>query len=425
MSRTHFALAVPRDTEVPLANESLYSALRRIFLRNHTMTCDVGGHLSVHILGPLSARCAQEFGSRLGITLDMVGRLCGADFTTSRKDFRVVAPALRFCRACLGCDYHSILFQHLGLVACPLHKTALEDCCPHCGAPIKPTVRSIIEFPYECPGCRNRLARSRREEGDAAIRTSVDGMLSSARIRLTGTGTSGLRRRFDDRWSFSGTRSQASRYVHRATDFGTSNVEPFLKFPEEIHVIGQDHCFSDMSGLLMFLVDHCPGTDDTIHLVERFGSTPRGVRTDMESSLTGALLYKTLVSFNLLKEFCFVHDHIHRGGSRDGLNLGWCRPIRYGEQLPDEPHLDDRLFQLEILGLLACLLARHGQQSPLQDLSWQDVPHPICFVPHWGIDEDTTPKRVRMRPRATEDTLLRLFRRRGLTRLSPDVCRLS
>ena len=288
MRRALFSLAVPPDSEVSLANESLYSALTRVFLRNQTMTCDFEGHLPAYIFGPLSARRALEFGCRLGITLEAVGRLCGADFTTNRKDFRVVAPALRFCRACLGCGYHSILFQHLGLVSCPLHKTALEDCCPHCSAPIKPTVRSIIEFPYECHGCRNRLARSNREEGDAATRTAVDGMLSSARIRLTRTGTSGQSRRFDDSWPFGGTGSQASRYVHRATDFGTSGAEPLFRFPEEIHVIGECHGFSDMTMLLVFLVDHCPGTDDTIRLVDRFGSTPRGVRTDMESSLTGA-----------------------------------------------------------------------------------------------------------------------------------------
>jgi hypothetical protein len=61
---------------------------------------------------------------------------------------------VRWCPECLQSGYHAVWFQLASLSHCPLHGMALEERCPHCGAPHLPCALTPRESGvFECHQC--------------------------------------------------------------------------------------------------------------------------------------------------------------------------------------------------------------------------------------------------------------------------------
>jgi len=60
--------------------------------------------------------------------------------------------SLRYCPVCIGCGFHSPIYQYLHLTRCPIHREQLIDVCPSCKFPIIDTLanRALLN-PYGCP----------------------------------------------------------------------------------------------------------------------------------------------------------------------------------------------------------------------------------------------------------------------------------
>ena len=86
---------------------------------------------------------------------------------------------------------------------------------------------------------------------------------------------------------------------------------------------------------------------------------------------------------------------------------------RYGAFAVDEPELDFRLMQLEMLGMFAKLLLMHPHQAPTTEVNWTDLPHELEFAPAWvKIVAPGQPFQYMIRPRVTEGSLRRLIARK-------------
>lgn len=61
----------------------------------------------------------------------------------------------RFCQGCLERGYHSVFFQVLGLLRCPIHAEPLLDDCRSCHAPTGPFAlcSDSFDWPFHCASC--------------------------------------------------------------------------------------------------------------------------------------------------------------------------------------------------------------------------------------------------------------------------------
>lgn len=137
--------ASPRLTWLPSwfkAHESLWSVAAKLTTANVCQLEDVFEF--VPPLGQLQYSLWNLDDPTVGIELGKYLKLPLKDLSTAFiQDFLVLPEyrllfnhSLRYCPRCLASGFHSVLFQHRGVVRCPLHNAAISESCPRCFRPI-------------------------------------------------------------------------------------------------------------------------------------------------------------------------------------------------------------------------------------------------------------------------------------------------
>lgn len=164
--------------------------------------------------------------------------------------------------------------------------------------------------------------------------------------------------------------------------------------------------------VLIFLTQLCRGHEiQAIRLANRLGRWPLGLRLNSQATVIAAALYKLAVAYDLVQEASTVLELQLGSLTEKGRACYGKQMVRYGDSEPNIPELDYRLMQLEMLGMFAWLLIWYRDHTPLSSVSWIDLPHAIEFAPSWHITQEPSGLRVRIRSRATEQSIRRLAQR--------------
>jgi len=142
------------------AHESLWSALGKLATVN---LLDVPGlrwvskamkSLDSNLWLPIEKTDAVELMSALDIPLPAAKTAFLFDLVPEPQDRVFISRGVRYCPLCLEHGFHSSLFQHLLVVRCPVHGSALEDACPRCKMPFSPAA----DHPWRCNSCGRTIA---------------------------------------------------------------------------------------------------------------------------------------------------------------------------------------------------------------------------------------------------------------------------
>lgn len=195
----------PVDLSQRWANESLFGRLSRIGLRHPTTDelfnrelrgCSLAAN-PLTLAFSLSKMRGHESVDQLRQFVGEAGhqgldRLIGSDMlqlpealSSSSSTQRFLRPVLRYCPQCLQRGYHSMLFQHLGVVRCPGHGVALREGCPHCKAPVEPKLRSALVKPFECRKCASLMVKTVLPPEARDEQRRVDDLIGDWRRDLT------------------------------------------------------------------------------------------------------------------------------------------------------------------------------------------------------------------------------------------------
>lgn len=417
---TASTMALARRVKSNLHNESVYGRLTSHFSVHFGARQDTApAHIdNLPIFANWSSRGTSTLAKFLACEQADIERMQGRDLG---KPGSQIALSLRFCESCMREGYHPVLFQHLALFRCDRHGELLRERCPHCLHSITPTFSNIRRFPWMCDSCEaplSSLLTQRRRRGDFEL---LDAAWNPVRTQL-GTVSRGCTLRGGDT-TLQGKQFSSpalSRIVQRASlacaplqmqgwRFRSLRVQVDDAVPRQSgYGVGHDH-LGALTDLLVWLSRHCSGADEACELIQRLGKAPQGLRLNRDVAALPALLCKTLYCYGLTEDFYNIHFRKHTQLTARTLS---SHPIRYSRPILASKRVDARLVQLEILGLLALLIATTRRNMPLAELSWHHLPLPAQYVPSWHAwDEGDGKVTIEMRARASETNLVRLFLR--------------
>jgi len=419
-----------------LDNESMYSAWSR-HCDIHAVDTGVYSPLLPHILRRnlftrLNSIEIKDVCVEMGLSERRVQMLLATDMAGWSK--YVVSSSLRFCVKCLDLGYHSVVYQHVALACCPLHNLPLEDVCPHCKCEIIPTFLSAIKHPFECPHCDASLARTVPRPQDGHDAMLADQMASGRRGML-------LAEPDNRRWDVylhnarmlvgPPSRNLASRHYQRLCIWADRANTHWMHFSEEtLHVVpahtrghatGADSLDLALAAERVFIWLRqvcCAHEYSANRLAHRLGKYPRGLRINVHGSLVGAALYKLAVAYDMVQEMQTLFDADVLAMDQPARATSGRKVVRYGASCPEEPELDFRLFQLEMLGMFAKFLVSNRHLDPMYKVSWLELPHPMEFAPTWKAGKSLGNICYRIRARVNETAVQRLVIRKWHEELS-------
>jgi hypothetical protein len=423
----------------PFSHESMYAFWTRHAIANGNDLPDLKDFekiskrsLFVGLIDPIGdKKILVDF---LGISSGKVGHLCGDDIFADQGRGLLRHNGLRYCSKCMEFGYHSELYQHLAISRCPLHDIPLEIYCRNCGKLISLTFRSALSNPFECPNCNDSLSRTVTrfsDAGDALLADELAGARRAPLCRLRPLGATV--RYFLQESQIQHTRKQVSlsRVVQRMlvwehpsdSHWNRFKCEKLILLPE--HTRGEFHDKESLDlGLaaervIIWLRRNMTKHElAAIHLANRLGRRPEGLRLNSSTTVVSAAYFKLLVAYDLVQEGAILFDRKADDLYEKALVCYGRSVQRYGDGAPEFPKLNYRLLQLEILGLFAKLLVEYRNERPLCGVSWIQLPQSVEFVPSWSTQRRGEEVHVDIRPRATETSVLRLMKRRDKAHLS-------
>ena len=138
-------------------HESIVSILWKFVRMNALPGHLAAGYLSRTPVDPYDGIDAHREAidvARMRVTLGLSRRVIRASVIAAHHRGAVCAN-FRYCRACLGRGYHSLLYQFERVARCPIHRRPLETACRSCGYRIAYRLNArLLETPYRCPQCR-------------------------------------------------------------------------------------------------------------------------------------------------------------------------------------------------------------------------------------------------------------------------------
>ncbi len=367
----------------------------------------------------------------LGIDDACLGRLRGHGvfFPSGARPAHFVKH-LRFCPWCLEFGFHSMCYQFEGIYACPLHSVALRENCPVCKARFTPTVGTCIERPFECNECDHPLASSLPSAHCREDAIFADQMIGHRRPEIYGAASFGEVTGGEPLHPGAPIGARRSKQVQRATVWGARGSPQWFAFREEVMVIAPRHTRGNLgpsdrmdastaaARTLNWLRTACGEHEQVARrLAMRLGRSPQGLRLNSHASVIGAALYRVAACYDLVQELVHMIDHVP--ALADGASViafGKSVP-RLGVTDPKLPELGYRLLQLEMLGLFAVTVASMRSRSPLAQISWQSLPNIAQVVPTWQYCAGDSRTLVRIRHRATRESVARLIKRRWFDQL--------
>lgn len=358
--------------------------------------------------------------------------------------YRVLATSLRYCKFCMEQGFHSMLFQHRAVSHCPLHSIALLDKCVDCGAPILPTIAGTVAKPYCCPSCDCLLLKTVvPPEACDSIKLANVLIENWRRDLAVPTAMPDMQVPATAIESFADVhpthRAQHTRLIQRATAWPEIPTARWPRFREVQMRVDEaylptswppqtqlDNRFYKPTEILRWLVQVCavPRGERMWMLamswmrIQYLTSVYQGVHL----SAVGAALHVILTRYADLRTAAHVFqcDLLQADPYADVVWNGMHAPSisrRYGD-------VDGELVAMEITGYFAITLlycAGLNSLGAVEHETQQPKLEEADYCPSWRLSSEGVCRwQMRMRPRATEDLVLRLIRRfegRGLQRM--------
>jgi hypothetical protein len=416
-----------RRVRTDLVNESIYGRLAShsaVHYDGGSQWAVIGRVAGKAVFGKWLPHWDESLGGILGICSEQAALLRGQDLRGIDRIAGIeLACHLRFCVTCMQEGYHPIVFQHYTVTHCARHRTPLAQACPSCERRILPTVDNVRAFPFMCPVCGAFLSTLHSQRRAAFDARAHDATLSQLRSTLaSATRKAADFYKVDEELAHGLAPMALARHVHRtlfldhkqsAHASWSYRIEhiaaPFE--PESALAPWQPQDAGQLVPLLRWLSTHCPGAEDACMLAARPGLKSSGWRHDADVSATGAMLCKVLRHYSLLDEFVDLHVHGH---TRLTDKSAQRFMVRHCSSPVFSPAASRRMLHLEILGLLAALLATCKPGRPLIAVDFGAIPPALTWAPRYTVRGTSAHDRtVRIIARADENSLLRLFRRYG------------
>lgn len=392
-----------------LQNESIYGRLAAYCAVHHTSFEELRmnrNSMERPLFGPWSAALMHSVAQFLEVDTNDLYTMRGRPKCSEYN--AIVQVWLRFCPSCMVVGYHPAIFQYRGISRCELHHEDLAESCTKCGKRIIPTLRTTVLWPHRCPSCEALLSPSN------VVTANFEQI-----------------RRFDRELTVAARTLPDERALEECIPSfelaSVSDAVPAAVISRWLRRISTVHSNYRASGLLSevfvertaselgcgctrfltWLVAQGDCVDDARDLALRLGRDPGDLRLDRPYSAAAVAIYKTLHAYSLVGDFLRFVD-----GERSlELKSQSKAPHRYSRECWYRK-ADARVLQLEMLGLLAMLLAQLKPGSHMLDVGWLDLPSPLSWVPAWAHDmfaSNTTT--ITIDTRTNEERVRRLLHR--------------
>lgn len=97
--------------------------------------------------------CGEEHGHAFGFPSLFWRDSLGASLLGDVEASHILVGEFRYCPDCLAQGWHTAMFQHLSVGACPVHGCQLLVGCTHCAKPIPTSPMSFLEHHNFCRSC--------------------------------------------------------------------------------------------------------------------------------------------------------------------------------------------------------------------------------------------------------------------------------
>lgn len=426
----------PVRWRTPTLHESWYSLWSSFCLRQPLTPKEVrallGGRENTRMLDPTNAGKAnpvqpapETLMAAFSVTKDMTVILSGADMDNEPRSSGHMHVGLRYCPACLSHGYHSAVFQHLSINRCPLHDMQLRTTCESCQIDLNPTWRIAATNAFACPQCDHLFVRSvAHAHRDAEIRL-VGLMLGSRREAIVRPGQKASQvrpcvlpaNRLDGAVLRAATRRHVQRqsiWTGEARD-GWPTFKEITVYIHERRSGAKDLPFSKSvdvairKTLLRIRELYRDDETDLKTLQTILGRLEGGRRFAETVSVVSCAIVKTeyLLGAQIRGETPAMSSPLDLFQASDPR----CQPEQRGAALLASLEANTLLVECEVLGLFCLNVWRISHLRRLADLAWSEFPNPACYRPEWCLDDHHTSSLLRVRPRASWNTVQFLIKR--------------
>lgn len=370
----------------------------------------------------LSTNVATQLGSALSFDQAAWSRALGQDLLDGASAKAALLGELRHCRTCLSRGWHSAVFQHPAVHACPLHAEPLRCGCEHCGAPIQTSAFAIARNHMHCGVCGKSLAfdRRRMSPGGHILQVPREAF-EPLRLGLVAGTLSGKGMRSEFRWEIAPEEVARSANDSKAVAFHRlwprEPIPGVRKFHElrrtfgpagqplsqsEVNRRARAAAIETLTGIAAALE-----SNDCLEAAPGELSTNAGsaARLDVEISLVSAAFWRTATAFRVLRQV------------RGELPPPDARVPPFGDGLPNTPGAVEAIVTGQVYGLLAQNLLELRHLKYAAEVAWNQVSRTSRFCPAWTSRIEMGRAEFHVRLWATDKVVSRLMKRYSSHRL--------
>jgi hypothetical protein len=394
-----------------LEERSLYAVLCIAFLEWHPSPSELtSAFKGVRKLTPvlsLSDAALKSISNVLGLEAVAVLRAAGSHLSPQGAGC-LLRSELRYCPACLGRCWHSVLFQHWGVSSCPIHSVDLRTGCPSCGRPIELNLATLSRSPFSCDKCGETFVEYRDWDSRAGGPDSEPFKPWHAGLSIDLTLRTSSRRCavWANQW----------RTTHVPTSGQSIRISRNIWWNRPIASLVRPRDFT----VEIRRSDGEPSTSVAMILVEieaglrkqgLYASPPPtfgGTRSSHSMPVVAAAFWKTVNFYLSPIEF------IRRRERAAGLSAV------EGDLPYDWPEACALLLRAEVTSFMVRQILASLSLKHLAEIDWPSELHPEQFAPAWLLEQSSKNRAsLTVRPVSSSRALTWLFRRVGNRLLKP------
>lgn len=376
---------------------------------------DVGQHLTQYWKDKASVfhlPHASQLQQALGLAASQWSVASGAAYLDSVPAKLLLAPHLRYCPECLAVGWHCALFQHIAVRWCPLHRTPLRQGCLHCKKSINLEPVSVATHQNFCPHCsfpfvsmsalRHGCEVGPDEHGPfeqlaAALMPQEDAEVAAFRSELTAHEllaadcttlvTCAAHRSWPDE------PTPGARWVPaRTRSFAATEQLPMDRM-NQLAYDTRRAAFERIEASLLRM-----GRLLAIPPVLTLATQSPGGRIGTAMDICSAAFARTAIALEMRE----VLPHARPARAWSTLHTDW---------LPRYDGAVQTVAENQIFSLYALNLVHLRRCTYTNEVAWNWRPHPASFSPPWRLRRRGGEVIIEMRPRVSEQSMLRLISR--------------
>lgn len=368
----------------------------------------------------MSSAASAQLGAALGIDSTSWQRALGHDLIGSVAASNVLVGELRYCPDCLRLGWHSALFQHPVVRACPIHRKALRCGCAHCGASVSTSAASIGRNHLQCGTCQRRLVLGPSQLPMTAALQVPHTRFTVVREALAMNDTdSVVRSPFywtlpPDAVAKSATEARFMAF-HVAwpalpLDGIRTRREALHTFDLEIRALSQQQINATAWQALIDTFDKLATVLEDLGCMEDVppelcSANVGGARLNREMSLATAAFWRTTVAFDVAR---FLSGAPQPSEARANI---------FGNALPDTIGALQAIIRAQVHSFFVLSLIESRRCAFTAQVNWNGNAVAHRYAPSWVFASSSESIQMRMRCRTDEGSIERLVRRYGRRRL--------